>query len=1178
MPEIATLLTSTGGVFHNAHNFVIQNPIFQEVTPSSLDTWTRLSTIEETRSFCSVRLPSKRLLWIVGPAGVGKSAIMQTVAETCPNLGASLFFSVNRRNDPTKIIATLAYQLATKHKQYCHYVHAHVTNSPDLMDKSMAALFEVLIAEPLAKHGIYQGEEPLVIFIDGVDECDGIAPQRKLVELISSLITKYPSAPLVWVLASRPEPHITTLFESFSMTLYHKIELSVQSNKSREDVEKFLRDSFAEIHPKYGALRFFPRWPTEEQFLKIITAASGLFAYGATAIRFIDDPEGGNPQSRLELLLEVIDNVHAENADGNDDETDMDPMAQLDALYDRIISRIPKRGFRKTLGLLSASGVLPGHPQGGDQLAWAAEWLRMTPDVAFGSLHHLHSVLHVPQTIRDALQNRVKAYHKLFKDYLVKSFPNATLEYERIIFENALAILRDVPPTPNPTKDGSFPPYIPSSIPFVDSPEKAIIRFRFVVESMNVHLQFAMTVHRQVLLDILPSELKSGYGPCIYGPWEKWGHLSRWFILGHEDDYVTCVNGQRYILSDANRLRSSKKLTLLDFNRFSVKRAIKEPYTAVLRHPVFAEPLKSCLLCTKVTKGESYHGVMINDSAIIAKDQLSLLLPLVFLLQKSQFPLLLLSLAFLLQNSTANNLQEQPQVDEKKKWYNKLSDYKGPNVNIDPNQQYPEVPLTQEEEERAAASRSMRLASWASVFYLITTDILGPYNAPFAISQVGWVPVALVALYTSLILWRLFVRLDSIRYPLRSYSDIVERIYGKRARQVASFLQNLQLIIIVGVNCLANGQAFSQVTKGRICFSVCIVIWTLIGMVIGQVRSLKWYIRVNITLIAVSMGFVAHSPPNFEAAQKSLGVKPGPVVTQKTASLPLFLQVTGIMNMVFAYGGAMIFPEIMAEMRRPMDFWKGMPLALVHLPQTLAQLFIFCVYILYGAFIYSFQGQFALPLAYQGVSRFEWQTVGNVLSLLSLTFATGLYGNIATKIIYRSVIVEYFKGPPLMSRNGYFIWAGLVCLYWAIGTLLLRPTYHTPHLPPHHTLAFVIGSAIPQVQTIIGLIASIAIMQFTYTFPPLLRFGYDVITDAMVADKPFVPGKGTSGRADGWNQWSRWKRGLFGGQWYFKLFNLLIGLAGLAMACLGMWGSGKSIKMIFDTAGSATSFGCTSPV
>lgn len=46
------------------------------------------------------------------------------------------------------------------------------------------------------------------------------------------------------------------------------------------------------------------------------------------------------------------------------------------------------------------------------------------------------------------------------------------------------------------------------------------------------------------------------------------------------------------------------------------------------------------------------------------------------------------------------------------------------------------------------------------------------------------------------------------------------------------------------------------------------------------------------------MGFVAHSPPNFAAAQKSLGVPPGPVMTQVKGSLPLSSQVNGIMNMV----------------------------------------------------------------------------------------------------------------------------------------------------------------------------------------------------------------------------------------------------------------------------------------
>ena len=72
-------------------------------------------------------------------------------------------------------------------------------------------------------------------------------------------------------------------------------------------------------------------------------------------------------------------------------------------------------------------------------------------------------------------------------------------------------------------------------------------------------------------------------------------------------------------------------------------------------------------------------------------------------------------------------------------WFYRLSEHKGKNVNVDVSQAK-SIAMTDDEEERANASRALRLASWASVFYLITTDILGPFNAPYAISQVGWVP------------------------------------------------------------------------------------------------------------------------------------------------------------------------------------------------------------------------------------------------------------------------------------------------------------------------------------------------------------------------------------------------------------------------------------------------------
>ena len=87
-----------------------------------------------------------------------------------------------------------------------------------------------------------------------------------------------------------------------------------------------------------------------------------------------------------------------------------------------------------------------------------------------------------------------------------------------------------------------------------------------------------------------------------------------------------------------------------------------------------------------------------------------------------------------------------PPTHNQENWLSRLSAHKGPNVNIDPGRTPSTLPMTEDEVERANASRSLRLASWAAIFYLITTDILGPFNAPFAISQVGWVPGKLTIL------------------------------------------------------------------------------------------------------------------------------------------------------------------------------------------------------------------------------------------------------------------------------------------------------------------------------------------------------------------------------------------------------------------------------------------------
>lgn len=79
--------------------------------------------------------------------------------------------------------------------------------------------------------------------------------------------------------------------------------------------------------------------------------------------------------------------------------------------------------------------------------------------------------------------------------------------------------------------------------------------------------------------------------------------------------------------------------------------------------------------------------------------------------------------------------------------------------------------------------------------------------------------------------------------------------------------------------------------------------------------------------------------------------------------------INGLLSGVLAYAGAQLFVEFLAEMKRPRDFIKAM---------WGAQFFIYCVYLIYGCYVYHFQGQYSFNPSYQGVSVYGWQTAGKM--------------------------------------------------------------------------------------------------------------------------------------------------------------------------------------------------------
>ncbi|KAG8215668.1 transmembrane amino acid transporter protein-domain-containing protein [Butyriboletus roseoflavus] len=464
--------------------------------------------------------------------------------------------------------------------------------------------------------------------------------------------------------------------------------------------------------------------------------------------------------------------------------------------------------------------------------------------------------------------------------------------------------------------------------------------------------------------------------------------------------------------------------------------------------------------------------------------------------------------------------------------------------------------------EYRAASGSLRTASWGAVFYLITTDILGPYTTPFAFAQVGYGPgvacfvvFGVMAAYSGLLLWHLFLKLDSERFPLRSFGDLGYRIYGSWFRILCNVLQSLQLIVNVALIILGNGQGLSQMAQFNLCFSVCNIVWMLAGMILGQIRTLQKFgwvanfsIWLNIITLVITMGAVAHTPPNYAAAQSAYNITAGPVETVAINPQPFELQLNGIMQIVFSYGGAMIFVEFMAEMRRPMDFWKAM---------ACAQVFITVVYMFFGLFVYSYQGQFVLILANQGISLYSLQTATNAISLVAALIAAALYGNIGIKVIYQNILVELFRAPPLTVKAGKYLFAVLVIVYWS--------------------LAYVIGSAIPQFSNLSALVAAVCIFQFTYTFPPFMILGYVMQVDAMSHDSPYDVNNPRASRIDSWWSIYRWVRG-YKRHFLFNTWNVVLSLACLATATLAAYSSVTSIITDFQTGTSGTTFGCISPL
>ena len=196
---------------------------------------------------------SPPILWLHGPAGAGKSAIAQTIAETCgedplARLAASFFFSrrTSDRNSDKHFVATISYQLTQSIEKTKPIIGNIVHSDPLIFSRAVNTQFLKLVIDPLLQ--VSKGSDPRkVIIIDGLDECDGDDKQCGIIDVICTAVSRY-RLPFCFLVVSRPEPHIRDAFNQDKLLkLSRNIPLIEDSESHDENVSKYLKSEFKRI-------------------------------------------------------------------------------------------------------------------------------------------------------------------------------------------------------------------------------------------------------------------------------------------------------------------------------------------------------------------------------------------------------------------------------------------------------------------------------------------------------------------------------------------------------------------------------------------------------------------------------------------------------------------------------------------------------------------------------------------------------------------------------------------------------------------------------------------------------------------------------------------------------------------------------------------------------------------
>ncbi|KAK0458658.1 uncharacterized protein EV420DRAFT_369514 [Desarmillaria tabescens] len=250
------------------------------------------------------------MLWCTGVAGTGKSSLMGTLCQALSTeyacgrnrLGSFIRYDRLEYTDSSKLITSIAYSLALFDGRIGRAISQAVHKIGPVLPPSPRVQFDRLLREPLRSIPELLDEGPVVVIIDGLDECDTST------DVLDVLVEGFgPELPFMRLIVScRSAERIS---RAFTPKLHHagitRVLLDTSSKDVNSDIRKYIAFRFSSIYvslvERAQEVNRSHQLRSEDDAVKeLAQRANGLFIWAVAACTFLEQLPS---ETRLEELL-----------------------------------------------------------------------------------------------------------------------------------------------------------------------------------------------------------------------------------------------------------------------------------------------------------------------------------------------------------------------------------------------------------------------------------------------------------------------------------------------------------------------------------------------------------------------------------------------------------------------------------------------------------------------------------------------------------------------------------------------------------------------------------------------------------------------------------------------------------------------------------------------------------